>query len=311
MIRRQFLNSDFLNCPCDSTLCPIATRSNPTSHCVFDQRTSILTDSLNILAVIAYVAATALTIRSMGPTQTQGKTELKALRLVLVVGLFLHGSALATVLGVGNSPNFALGTTVSSVAWIIVMLFLVSSLRAPLTSLGILVLPTAAIATLVGWLYPGTLHAPALGSIAAKFHLLIAGLSFGLLSLAVAQSILLFLLDRLIRNKHPVGFWLSLPPMETMELILFRLIFSGFTLLTVTLISGMVFSDRLFGQPFVLNHHVTLAVLAWLSFAVLLGGHRLFGWRGRTAVNWTLASFVILALGYFGTRFILEVLLSN
>ena len=270
-----------------------------------------MTDSLNILAVIAYVAATALTIRSMGPTRTQGTTELKALRLVLVVGLFLHGSALATVLGIGDSPNLALGTTVSSVAWLIVMLFLVSSLRAPLTSLGILILPTAAIATLVGWLYPGTLHAPALGSIAAKSHLLIAALSYGLLSLAVAQSILLFFLDRLIRNKHPAGFWLSLPPMETMEQILFRLIVSGFTLLTVTLISGMVFSDRLLGQPFVLNHHVTLAVLAWLSFAVLLGGHRLFGWRGRTAVNWTLASFIILALGYFGTRFILEVLLSN
>ncbi len=151
-----------------------------------------MTDSLNILAVIAYVAATTLTIRSMGPTRTQGTTDLKALRLVLVVGLFLHGSALATVLGIGNSPNLALGTTVSSVAWLIVMLFLVSSLRAPLTSLGILILPTAAIATLVGWLYPGTLHAPALGSIAAKSHLLIAGLSYGLLSLAVAQSILLF-----------------------------------------------------------------------------------------------------------------------
>ena len=270
-----------------------------------------MTDSLNILAVIAYMAATALTIRWMGLAQTQGKSDLKALRLVLAAGLLLHGSALVTILGAGDSPNLALGTTLSSVAWLIVVLFIVSSLRAPLTSLGILILPTAAIAVLVGWLYPGASHAPALGSIAAKTHLLIAGLSYGLLSLAVAQSILLFYLDRLIRNKHPAGFWLSLPPMETMELILFRLIFSGFILLTVTLISGAVFSDHLFGQPFVFNHHVTLAVLGWLSFAILLGGRWLFGWRGRTAVNWTLAGFVILVLGYFGTRFILEVLLSD
>jgi len=247
----------------------------------------------------------------MRPTQTQVRTELKALRTVIVIGLFLHGSALVTILSIGNSPNLPLGTTVSSVAWLIVALFLVSSLRAPLTSLGILVFPTAAITTLVGWLYPGTLHTPALNSIAAKSHLLIAGLSYGLLSLAVAQSILLLFLDRLIRNKNPAGFWLILPPMETMELILFRLIISGFTLLTATLLSGMVFSDHLFGQPVVLNHHVTLAVLAWVSFGILLGGHRFFGWRGRTAVNWTVSSFVILALGYFGTRFILEVLLSN
>ena len=270
-----------------------------------------MTDSLNILAVIAYVAATALTVHSIGSTKTKQKTELKVLRLTLVMGLFLHGSALVMVLGVGNSPNLALGTTVSSVAWLIVVLFLITSLRSPLTSLGILVFPTAAIATLVGWLYPGTLHTPALDSTMAKLHLLIAGLSYGLLSLAVAQSMLLFFLDRLIRKKHPAGLWLSLPSMETMELILFRLIVSGFTLLTATLLTGMVFSDRLFGQPFVLNHHITLAVLAWLSFAVLLGGHHIFGWRGRTAVTWTVSSFVILALGYFGTRFIVEVLLSN
>ena len=247
----------------------------------------------------------------MGPPRSERKIELKVLRAIHIIGLFLHASALVMVLDLGNSLNLALGTTVSGVAWLIVLLHLVSNLRAPLTSLGILIFPTALIATLVGWLYPGTLHTPEFGSIAAKSHLLIAGLSYGLLSLAVAQSILLFFLDRLIRNKHPAALWLSFPPMETMELILFRLIVSGFTLLTATLLSGMVFSDRLFGQPFVLNHHVTLAVLAWLSFAVLLVGHQFFGWRGRTAVNWTVSSFVIMALGYFGTRFILEVLLPN
>ena len=100
---------------------------------------------------------------------------------------------------------------------------------------------------------------------------------------------------------------MPVPALETMESLLFQLILAGFVLLTVTVLSGTVFSEQVFGQPFVLSHHVVLSVLAWLTFAVLLAGRRLFGWRGRSAIRWTLTGFVLLALAYFGTRFVLEV----
>jgi len=141
--------------------------------------------------------------------------------------------------------------------------------------------------------------------------MLIACLAYGFLSLAVAQSLLLVTLEKLIRHRHPAGFLSNLPPMETMEGVLFQLINAGFVLLTITLISGGIFSEQLFGRALLLNHHATLAVLAWLSFAALITGRRMFGWRSRTAVTWTLTSFILLVLGYFGTRVVLEVILAS
>jgi len=53
------------------------------------------------------------------------------------------------------------------------------------------------------------------------------------------------------------------------------------------------------------------SVLAWLSFAVLLGGRARFGWRGRTARRVLYAGTALLLLAYVGSRFVLEVVLAR
>jgi ABC-type uncharacterized transport system permease subunit len=53
------------------------------------------------------------------------------------------------------------------------------------------------------------------------------------------------------------------------------------------------------------------AVLSWLTFGALLAGRLLYGWRGRTALRWTLTGFVLLILAYVGSRFVLEVILGR
>ena len=85
----------------------------------------------------------------------------------------------------------------------------------------------------------------------------------------------------------------------------------GFVLLTFTLVSGVFFSEELFDKPLRFTHHTVLSIIAWAIFGVLLGGRRLYGWRGRTAVRWTLAGFTLLVLGYFGSKFVLEILLGR
>jgi len=54
-----------------------------------------------------------------------------------------------------------------------------------------------------------------------------------------------------------------------------------------------------------------LSMIAWVVFATLLAGRYRFGWRGRTAINWTISGFVILMLAYFGSKVVLELLLSH
>mgnify|MGYP000853225227 CR=1 FL=1 len=100
-------------------------------------------------------------------------------------------------------------------------------------------------------------------------------------------------------------------PLVTVEALLVRLIHVAFALLTLTLISGVFFSETLFGKALSFNHKTLFAFISWLIFAALLAGRHLSGWRGRLALRWTLAGFVALLLAYVGSRFVLEVILGR
>jgi ABC-type uncharacterized transport system permease subunit len=82
-------------------------------------------------------------------------------------------------------------------------------------------------------------------------------------------------------------------------------------LLTLTLATGIAFSETLFGRALRSDHKTVFAVLSWLTFGWLLIGRWRYGWRGRTALRWTLSGFVLLMLAYVGSRFVLEVLLQR
>jgi ABC-type uncharacterized transport system permease subunit len=103
----------------------------------------------------------------------------------------------------------------------------------------------------------------------------------------------------------------NLPPLLTMETVLFRIIGTGFVLLTLTLISGSFFSEQIFGKAWQFNHKVLFGFISWAVFGVLLAGHHFYGWRGRKAVNWTMSGFGSLLLAYIGSKFVLEVILHR
>jgi ABC-type uncharacterized transport system permease subunit len=102
-----------------------------------------------------------------------------------------------------------------------------------------------------------------------------------------------------------------LPPLLALERILFRLISIGFICLTVTAVSGIFFSEQVFGRPLTLNHKIVFTLVSWAVFGALLLGRVLWGWRGRTALRLTLGGFVLLLLGYVGSHFVLEVVLGR
>jgi ABC-type uncharacterized transport system permease subunit len=103
----------------------------------------------------------------------------------------------------------------------------------------------------------------------------------------------------------------NLPPLMTMETLLFRVIAVGFVLLTITVASGMLFAEKIFGHPLQFTHMTLFGLASWAVFAVLLWGHHVYGWRGHVAVRWTLSGFGFLILAYLGTQFVLEVVLHR
>ncbi len=134
-------------------------------------------------------------------------------------------------------------------------------------------------------------------------------LAYSLLSIAAIQSIVLALQDRRLRHKHPGGLTGALPPLQVMESLLFQMIGLGFIFLSLSLLSGIVYLEDIFAQHLV--HKTVLSIVAWAVFGVLLWGRWHSGWRGRTAIRWTLGGFVLLLLAYFGSKLVLELILGR
>jgi ABC-type uncharacterized transport system permease subunit len=144
-----------------------------------------------------------------------------------------------------------------------------------------------------------------------KIHLLIAMLAYSLFTIASLHVLLMALLERHLHDGPLPRALRELPPLLVMETLLFRIIWAGFILLTLTLASGVVYSEELFGKAAKFNHKTVFGVLSWSIFAALLCGRHVYGWRGRIAVRWTLAGFLMLVLAYIGSKFVLEVILGR
>ena len=265
---------------------------------------------IHFLALAFYITAGGLlTVHLYHARPVTGPARLGILALV-AGGLLLHGSLLLVRLGLTGDINLALTSAFSLVAWVVVLLFVLVAMARPIENLGILVLPCAGLTVLVEWLWPGSRLLPQ-SSTPQTVHIIISILAYGLLTLSAVQALLLSLQERRLHRHHPGGFVRALPPVQTMETLMFQLIVAGFLLLTGTVVSGLFFSEQVFGRPLRLNHHTALAILAWVVYGILLFGRWRLGWRGRVAVRWTLAGFALLVVGYFGSKFVLEVVLGR
>ncbi len=223
---------------------------------------------------------------------------------VLVHTLLLYGK-------VFTEPGLNLGffNALSLTSWTVVLLFLVSALTKPVENLGIILFPVAAVTLYLELRFPSIHFLRQEATWALKLHVLTSMLAYSLLTLASIQAVLLAIQDQHLRQRHPGGFIRSLPPLQTMETLLFEMIGTGFVLLTCALISGFVFLEDMFAQHLV--HKTVLSILGWFVFGTLLLGRLRYGWRGRTAIIWTLSGYVILILAYFGSKAVLELILRR
>jgi len=171
--------------------------------------------------------------------------------------------------------------------------------------------PFAALAVLLPAFLPEQHFLPYGSQPLFKLHLVVAMLAYALFSVATLHALLMAAVERWLRRGDLPPAARGLPPLMQMEKLLFRLLFAAFVLLTFTLLSGVFFSEALFGKPFQFNHKTVFAFLSWVIFAWLLFGHWKFGWRGSKAVKLTVGGFVLLLLAYVGTKFVIEILLGR
>jgi len=135
-------------------------------------------------------------------------------------------------------------------------------------------------------------------------------LGYSVLAFGAIFSLFLFFIEKDLHEKNKNVIFSSTNSILDLEKQLFSIYWVGFILLTITLITGMSFSEEIFGTAFKFNHKFVFSILAWLVYGALLFRRTLFGLRGRQAIHLSLVGFIFLLLAYIGTKFVFEILLS-
>lgn len=241
-----------------------------------------------------------------------------AISIGTVVAWIMHGGALWADVIAPGSLRLGFSIMLSAAMWISVSAYWLENRNFMLDSLRILVLPCAAVAVVLPAIFPGSIVPLGGRSTLFSWHIAISMLAYSTLTIAAFHAVLMALQESQLhmgRNANQDSWFASaierLPALLTMEKLLFRLIAFGFALLSLTVLSGIVFSEELFGEPFKWDHKTVFTMLSWVLFGLLLAGRYWRGWRGKMALRFTLTGFATLLLAYVGSRFVLEVVLHR
>ena len=232
-------------------------------------------------------------------------------RAAIVVPAALHGWLIYDGIFAAPELRFGFAQALSVMTWLGVILYWTESLFYSLEGMEPLVLPLAALAVPLPALFPGLASSSTYSQAGAfRLHLALAMVAYSLFVIALLHATLMALAERQLHRKGAAAFP-RLPPLLTLETLLFRMIGTAFVFLTLTLVTGIAFSEALFGRAMKFDHKSVFAISSWFIFAALLAGRYFYGWRGRMALRWTLAGFLALLLAYVGSRFVLEVVLRR
>ncbi len=237
--------------------------------------------------------------------------DMRIENVVVPVALVLHGMLLYRRVVVPDGLDLGVANAVSMLVWLTVLIYWLAGLAFQgLTAILGLMSPVALLAVLLQAI-PMPHIVTYGGDPLFTLHFAIAMLAYSLFIVATVHAIVMLAEEKWLHRGVLPPFLKSLPPLLEMEALLFRILLAAFVLLTLTVVSGVFFSEQLFGKPLTFSQKTVFAIISWFIFGGLLAGHYFRGWRGRKAVNWTLAGFTALLLAYVGSKVVLELILKR
>lgn len=285
-------------------------------HCIV----TFMTEGFILIALIAYTLAAILLAFGVGQTthrspassasvdaSERNRVRLTRMGLLLAgVAITCHGASLVISLFSVKPLSFSYFQATSLLGFGVVLVVWLTALFRPVAILGVLIFPIAALVAVTPLIFSQVSYAIATDSIA---HVIMGMLGFGFFTAAAAQALLLRIQDQRLKHPEPGRIMAAMPPLDTMESLLFSFVTAGFVTLSGILLSGFVLSTDLFADHLI--HKAILTIIVWLLFGVLLFGRAIAGWRGRTAVRYTLIGYVVLLIAYFGSKSVLEFALGQ
>ena len=255
-----------------------------------------------LIAIVAYLLSAGLWI-------SRQKTGLNSLfpQAFALLALCAHALTQGLYWAHIQGPDLHFFAALSWISLAMAAISVMLAARQQLSALGIVVFPIAALSVFANWAWG--VHEAFQLDWQLKLHASLALLAYASLSVAALIAVLYWLQDRALRRRHLQTWFIALPPLVQTEQLLFKTLGASWLLLTLTLATGLVFVQDMMAQH--LWHKTVLTTLSWASLLVLLIGRVRWGWRGVRAVHWTLGAMALLALAFFGSKFVLELVLQK
>ena len=269
-----------------------------------------LTELLMTLLVPGIAACLLYAVAAYLQLQRTLGSEIPAARVKTAGFLAVACHAVTNYLDFVGDAGIDLGVyaMLSLMALSIVAIVLLSSLRRPVDNLFVVIFPVAILTLVLELALQGN-YSPREDITGGIFsHIALSIAAYSILTIAAAQAVVLTFGDHRLRH-HQLTIVRNLPPLETMEQLMFEMLWIGLAFLTLSIFSGFLFLEDLSGPGLV--HHTVITMAAWIVFAVLLWGRYQLGWRGAIASRWVLSGFALLVLGYFGSKVVLEIVLGR
>lgn len=229
---------------------------------------------------------------------------------LLLIGIVLHAMLLTPQIITTHGLNFNIFNTLSLTTLFFLVFYGLFALYRPILSLGVLALPTALIGLSIGYFGRAAYEPLTNLNTALQAHIFLSFAAYCVLLMAAVQAIILRLQIRELKHQTMQRFWVSkLPSLQSMESLLFDMILLGFVMLSIALGLGFLATYDVLAQH--IAHKLFFSVLSWLVFGWLIFGHYKYGWQSRRAANMTIGGFLLLAIGFVGSKAVLELVLGK
>lgn len=230
--------------------------------------------------------------------------------LFLAIALVLHTSLLFPNISTPYGLNFNIFNSLSLTGVFFLTFFLLFSLYRPILTLGLLAVPTALITMTLGYFGQAAYQPIENITPLLSIHIILSFASYCILLMSAVQAIILKLQLRELKHQTIHRFWVNkLPPLQSMEHLLFDMILLGFVLLSFALVFGFSLTYDIIGQH--IAHKLFFSALSWLVFGWLIVGHHKFGWGTKRASTMTIYGFGLLLIGFIGSKAVLELILGQ
>lgn len=248
------------------------------------------------LATMLYIGASVLYVYYF---VTRNRRMSVSATFATGLGFILHTiSIILRGVAVGTMPITGLYDSVALIAWFVVLAYFFVEHLIRIKTLGVLMLPIAAVLMVLAGTHYNPTHVEGLDRIlrapAVDLHLAAIFVAYASFLLAAGAGILYLLQERQLKRKQVGAFFRRLPPLDVLDDLESRAVSFGVPFITAGLILGIIRAIQ-FIPSWMSDPLVVLALITWVFYVCYLVLRYFAGWAGQRAAWLAIIGLILIS----------------